>query len=300
MQNSPQPVLSHENIESKIHSCPQLASLKQLKSSLNSLVNADQTYTSQIADVIRRDPSLTTRLLKLVNSAFFGLSQRITSIEDAVFYLGLKRIRELSISTPIIDDLQALKISNTQVNWQHLWTHSLGVAIMTRELISAAKVQVEGECDYIAGLVHNIGKVVFASTFPSIFNTVCNQSASTPEAFASIERDFLGWDHARIGASYLRKHQLPDSVVEATEFHHSPEEAPHVPQLAAAIQIADTLTRFIGIQSIEKVDTVARDSWKSMPAWNMLFNEETPLDPFTESTLHQKLDQLPMLVHGMA
>ena len=97
-----------ELIARKIEGAPRLASLRSIGAALSELVYAENSFTSQIAEVIRRDPSLTSRLLKLVNSVFFGLSQRVNNIEEAIFYLGLRQIRELAMATPIIEDFERL------------------------------------------------------------------------------------------------------------------------------------------------------------------------------------------------
>src|SRR5512146_1225514 len=86
------PLERHE-IQSRLEACPRLPSLRSIDSALRELLSADQRYTQQIADVIRRDPSLTARLLRLVNSVYYGLSTPVSNLEEAVLYLGLRQIR---------------------------------------------------------------------------------------------------------------------------------------------------------------------------------------------------------------
>jgi HD-like signal output (HDOD) protein len=109
--------------------------LSTIDSALKELLVADQRYTSQIAEIIRRDPSLTARLLRLVNSVYYGVSQRITNIEEAVFYLGVRQIRQLAMVTPIIEDFQKLA-GNRAYPWREFWRHCIGTALMTREVIA--------------------------------------------------------------------------------------------------------------------------------------------------------------------
>src|SRR5271168_3795963 len=92
--------LSRSQIESRLNSCTCLPSLGSIGDALKQLLEADQRYTSQIAEIIRRDPSLTARLLRLVNAVHYGLSKRVRSIDEAVFYLGLRQIRQLAMVTP--------------------------------------------------------------------------------------------------------------------------------------------------------------------------------------------------------
>src|SRR5262249_36856040 len=134
------------------------------------LLSADQRYTNQISEVIRRDPSLTARLLRLVNSVYYGLSSPVNSIEEAVFYLGIRQIRQLAMVTPVIEDFQKLT-GRTNFAWREFWQHCIGVAIMAREVISAVQVP-QDEADYVAGLVHDVGKIVMAATFPRHFTEI--------------------------------------------------------------------------------------------------------------------------------
>src|ERR1700750_1800756 len=89
---------SDAEITKRIDACPKLASLQSINRALAGLVNSEQSFNSQIAEIIRRDPSLTARLLRMVNSVYFGLTAKVNNIEEAVFYLGLRQIRELSMA----------------------------------------------------------------------------------------------------------------------------------------------------------------------------------------------------------
>src|SRR5580658_10481258 len=145
---------SDAEIQRRIDACPKLASLQSINRALASLVNSDQSLTSQIAEIIRRDPSLSSRILRMVNSVYFGLSAQISDIEDAVFFLGLRQLRELSIATPVIEDLEKLQSSAfPPEQWKALWSHSIGTAIITREILASAPITVDDEIDYLVGLL---------------------------------------------------------------------------------------------------------------------------------------------------
>ena len=125
--------LTREQIELRLRHCPRLPSLGSINSALRELLNADQRYTTQVAEIIRRDPSLTARVLRLVNSVYYGLSTPVNSIEEAVFYLGVRHIRQLVMVTPIIEDFQKLA-GQAPFPWREFWQHCIGTAILTREV----------------------------------------------------------------------------------------------------------------------------------------------------------------------
>src|SRR5260221_11383841 len=95
-------------IDGGVMGCARLPSLRSIESALRELLNSDHRNTHQISEVIRRDPSLTARLLQLVNSVYYGLATPINNIEEAVFYLGVRQIRQLAMVTPVIEDFQKL------------------------------------------------------------------------------------------------------------------------------------------------------------------------------------------------
>src|SRR6056300_1257269 len=150
--NSPYPPkpLSDFLLIERINQCPQLASLKSINNTLSELLDSDKSFMSQIAEVIKLDPSLTTRVLDLVNSIFFGSSgkEKISGVEEASIFLGLNRIKELLVATPIIEDVVDLGKDIKSFPWENFWKHSIGTAIFTREILSLAKVNYEDETDY--------------------------------------------------------------------------------------------------------------------------------------------------------
>ena len=171
--------LTRAQIEQRLKHCPRLPSLSSINSALRELLNADQRYTSQVAEIIRRDPSLTARLLRLVNSVYYGLSTPVNNIEEAVFYLGVRQIRQLVMVTPIIEDFQKLA-GKTLFPWRDFWQHCIGTAILTREVVGSLRAP-NDEVDYVAGLVHDVGKIAMAAACPEHFEAI-HQPSAEPSA----------------------------------------------------------------------------------------------------------------------
>ncbi len=170
---TPVPRYSDAEIRRRIAACPQLASLQSINRELRELIRSDGSLNSQIAGIIRRDPSLSARLLRMVNSVYFGLSTRVNNIEEAVFFLGLRQIRELSLATPVIEELEQFQPSSSVIlPWKQLWAHSIGTATLTREILASTSLHIDDDTDYLGGLLHNIGKVVMAYSFPEEVATV--------------------------------------------------------------------------------------------------------------------------------
>src|SRR5215471_1274134 len=200
--------LDLKEIESQLALCPSLPSLGSINKALQGLLHAEQRFSAQISEIIRRDPSLTSRLLRLVNSVYYGLTTPVNSIEEAVFYLGVRQIRQLAVVTPIIEDFQRLS-RQCSFPWREFWQHCIGTAILTREVVSSVQSPPD-ESDYLAGLVHDVGKIVMAWTFPDHFAEIHRQATSGTRELTEIESQVLGIDHSELGARYLERHRLPD------------------------------------------------------------------------------------------
>jgi HD-like signal output (HDOD) protein len=294
--------LTDEIIKKRIEGAPRLASLRSINMALSELVYAENSFTSQIAEIIRRDPSLTSRLLKLVNSVFFGLSQRVNNIEEAIFYLGLRQIRELALATPIIEDFDKLDSGFDKNSWHKLWQHSIGTGILTREILSIAGVKFEDDTDYIVGLVHNVGKIVCASVFPDEFSKIQEITCNSTEEVCKLEKDLIGWDHAAIGAYFLEKHHLGPEIVEPVRYHNTPGQAEEegYMQTAAAVQIADHMARSVGIEGLENTEKPEEGSWTELEGWKILFEELDEEDvEVKKSALETTINRLPKVLKGM-
>lgn len=295
----PDPLLRTE-IESRIQNCARLPSLRSIDSALRELLNADHSFISQISEVIGRDPSLTARLLRLVNSVYFSLGSTVNSIDEAVFYLGVRKIRQLALATPIIDDFSKLAGKANLFPWRKFWQHCIATAILARELSST--VDGDGdEADYVCGLVHDVGKIVMASVFSEHFAEVNFRVQAGETDRRKVELAVLGLDHCEVGAIYLQQHKLPTQMVEAARFHHDPEQAANHPKVVAAVHIANSLARSSSTGNSGHPLMPGEVAWTELEAWNILL----PGDPErlernqAIKAMQRALGRLPGIVEGL-
>ena len=179
--------LGRGEIQAQLARCPSLPSLGSINKALQELLLTEQRYTAQIAEIIRRDPSLTSRLLRLVNSVYYGLTTPVNSISKkrcstsahtAITATGHGHARYRGFSTPH----PPVQFSLAQACWQHC----IGTAILTREVTSHVPGPTE-DTDYVAGLVHDIGKIVMAWAFPDHFAEIHRQALAGTTALSEIE-----------------------------------------------------------------------------------------------------------------
>jgi HD-like signal output (HDOD) protein len=290
--------LKISEIQAQLARCPSLPSLGSINKALQGLLVNDQRYTAQIAEIIRRDPSLTSRLLRLVNSVYFGLTTPVNSIEEAVFYLGVRQIRQLAMVTPVIEDFQRL---TRQCNfpWREFWQHCIGSAILTREITTHVPGPSE-DSDYVAGLVHDVGKIVMAWTFPDYFAEIHRQALPGTRALSEIEEEILGVNHSELGAFYLERHRLPELMIHSARFHHCPEKAPQFNHVIASVQLADLLLRAEGIGCSGNYVTVTREECFAAPVWNQLLAKTPEAEQaLVKAALSRTLEEIPNMLEGM-
>ena len=294
LERVPRP-LSPREIRSRLEVCPKLPSLRSIHGALNELLSNEQRYAGQIGEVIRRDPGLTTRLLKLVNSAYYGLSQKVSNLEESVFYVGIRQIRELAAMTPVIEDFK--KVAGNQADsWRAFWQHCIAVASLTRDLLAAIHHK-EDDTDYVAGLIHDVGWLAMATAFPEHFAEIRRRHASGTSAMAAAELSVLGVRHTEIGAFYLECQDLAPSLVNAARFHHHPAAAGDDAQLASAVQIADLLASKSGLGQGDDLAYETEDAWLYAPGWEILFGPNSRMErEFAQNTLRRSVERLPFLL----
>jgi putative nucleotidyltransferase with HDIG domain len=290
--------MGRQEILSQLSRCPSLPSLGSINKALQGLLLVEHRYTAHIAEIIRRDPSLTSRLLRLVNSVYYGLSTPVNSIEEAVFYLGVRQIRQLAMVTPVIEDFQRLA-RQCDFPWREFWQHCIGVAILTREVTTSINVQTD-DSDYVAGLVHDVGKIVMAWTFPDHFAEIHRQAAAGARDLVEIETEILGIDHCELGALYLERHHLPELMVNSARHHHHPEQAKQFPQVIAAVQIADLLLRSEKMGFSGNHREVTRDECFTASGWKVLLPGSREAEHgIARASLSRTLEQMPQMLDGL-
>lgn len=293
-------MLSELELRQRIEACPKLASLRSIHGALADLLRNHHSQAGQFAEIIARDPSLTARLLRMVNSVYFGLGTQVGTIEDAVLYLGLRQIRSLALATPVLEDMSAMGADGPQVSWRDFWLHTLACAFATRDLLNHSDVTIDDDTDYITGLLQNVGKVVIAKVFPAEFAQLTQSVYENEAQVLAAERALLGWDHAAIGAYYLESHKIPAEIVEAVRFHHDPLQAPARKHLAAATHLADGYARLAGLSGgVELRPAPTEDELIAAPSAALLWGDDLAARTAQMRPLADSMRRLPELVNAL-
>lgn len=218
-------LLGNAQLHQTIASIKQLPSLPALYTQIIRELNAPDASLKKIGEIISRDLAMTAKLLQLVNSAYFALPYRISSPAHAVSLLGMNTIKSLVLSTQIFEQFNRRIIA---FDIDHLWQHSFIVGTFARNFAAMSYTDSTTSDDaFVAGLLHDLGKLILANSFPKEYHAVVARIGSTKCSFLEAERSILGTTHAEIGAYLLGLWGFGAPVVEAVAFHHQPGTCIH-------------------------------------------------------------------------
>jgi len=177
------------------------------------------TSAKDIVQVIESDPVMTIKILKVINSAFYGLPQKITSIQRSVVHIGLNTIKNLALSIAAIGMLKSN--NKADFNTQEFLLHSMTTASLCRILAERTGIsKVESSDFFVAGLLHDFGKIVLAEFDPDNFKLALEKSSEQQIPLYITELEFLGTSHAQVGKLLAERWELDQALVTAIDHHH--------------------------------------------------------------------------------
>lgn len=198
----------------------------------------DGTF-EDIGRVISNDPALAARLLKIVNSAFYGMSAKVETIPHALMIIGSDQLSELALATSVVSKFKG--IPKELFDLKGFWIHSLGCGIAAR-LIAAHKSHEHPEKLYLAGMLHDIGKLVLLKENPEVYqNVLVKANQSEDKSLLQVEKEALHYTHAQVGGILLKEWRLPPGLSNAVNYHHEPLKAKTHGREASIVHVADFL-----------------------------------------------------------
>jgi putative nucleotidyltransferase with HDIG domain len=174
-----------------------------------------------LVKVIDHDPVLTMKILKVANSAYFGLSRKIVSINHAVVYLGLNTVKHVALAIAAIGSLP--RENNADFDMDNFLLHSLTTAVLTRSLARQLRIpEIEAANFFVTGLLHDIGQVVYAQFKPNEFKKALHEARNTGQCLEALEEKHIGHSHSEVGAVLCESWDFPEDMVAAIRMHHMP------------------------------------------------------------------------------
>lgn len=233
--------MDKSKIKELIVKIEKLPTLPVVVTRVNAMVQNPKTSAREVGAAIATDPSLSAKVLRLVNSAYFGFPSQISSISHATTILGFNAIQNLALSATVFQ-LFRDDGSEELFDRRAFWEHSLGVGVLARLLSDKVKYPDKEEA-FTAGLIHDVGKIVLDQFVHEEFKTVIDLAKAKDMVLCEAETQLLGLNHANVGYILSQKWNLPKKLQDPLAYHHMCGLSKYNPQLTALIHFSDILCR---------------------------------------------------------
>lgn len=242
------PTNSLVTIEQLIAEAEDLAALPQVVMQVIDLTMDPKATAADVEKIVGTDQALAGRILALANSSYYGLPRRISSLREAVVFLGFKAIRNLAMAITTFN-LFLGKSDSASLARRGLWRHSMDTAqcarIVASHLHPSDREAFGTDEAYTCGLLHDIGKLALDKSRPALFTSIAETARAHGVRFHDIEEKALPWTHSQLGMALAARWNLPAHVCETIGFHHTPLAAQLNPHLTAAVSLANEIAHFL-------------------------------------------------------
>ncbi|TCK61878.1 HDOD domain-containing protein [Seleniivibrio woodruffii] len=237
-----------------------LASFPDIYYKIKDVLSNPASSASHMADVVEKDTSLSAKLLKIVNSAFYSFPSRIDSIRRAITIIGTKELGTLAVGISAIEAFKGIPVELT--NMKKFWRHSIACGVFAR-LLGTHIDEVSTERLFVSGLLHDIGRLVIFRTLPEESAYTLFLAHKLNKSLADIEYEVLGFDHSDVGALLLEKWKFPTQLVKNVKFHHGVKNV-HIE--ASITSAADCMAVTFGspVTSSFIAPSISKDVWDSL------------------------------------
>ncbi|MBI2922139.1 MAG: HDOD domain-containing protein [Planctomycetes bacterium] len=253
-----------ERIRKVVDRISGLPTLPVILSAINKLMVNPRTSAKEVAQLISSDPAITSKVLRVVNSSFYGFPNRISTVTHAIVILGFNTIKSIVLSTSIFD---ALKKPGKYAAFDRaaFWRHSIGVGACSRVLAKRLGFTALEEF-FIAGLLHDIGKIILDTYLSEDFHRILQKARETDGLLYEAEQEVLGVSHADLGGWLLERWNLSAGLVATVAHHHNPSLAGENLRAAAIVHFGDIVARalLIGSGGDRRIPPVSDAAWTAL------------------------------------
>ena len=257
----------------------EISSLPTIHFRLEEAINNPKKSMSDIAKVIREDPGLTARLLRIVNSAFYNFPSKVETISQAVTIVGTQQLSALALATSVMKMFNG--IQSNLVSMDSFWRHSVACGLAARVLATMRRDN-NAERFFVAGLLHDVGRLILYTKLTDRSREILLRARTAPMLLYEAEREALGFTHAVVGGLLLQTWKLPTSLEEIVMFHHNPMSATRFPMETAIVHLADIVVHAMDLGSSGETFIPPLDS----TAW-----EKLGLHPSVLGSVEEQIDR---------
>ncbi|MDD5675322.1 MAG: HDOD domain-containing protein [Chitinivibrionales bacterium] len=268
---------SLSSLQATISKITTIPTLPTVITRISKLLQNPQTSAEEIGKVITTDQALTTKVLKLVNSAFYGFPGKIGTITHAIVILGFSTVANIVLTASILDVFRRKSNEGAAFDMEKFWLHSIATGAAAQAIAKFIGSSQKEEC-FIAGLIHDIGKIILCQYQPAAFDQVLQDAQQKQILFYESEKAQFDVTHQEIGGMLAEHWNLPAALTAAIKYHHIPSTSRDFFSVTAIVHCADIFVRAmdVGNGGDEKIPCMAE------VAWNNLGLENVPLPTLIE------------------
>jgi putative nucleotidyltransferase with HDIG domain len=242
------PEIERERIIEILERAPEILTLPSIVNDILDVVSRKTSSSTDLTNIIESDPALTTRILAVANSAYYGFVKKISTISHAVVVLGFQEIQNIALSMSVVHlfDRKGSEFS------ENLWRHSFAVGVGTRMIAQYLSRKIDGKY-FVSGLLHDVGKIFLSQYLPELFGKLLSAMDEKDNclSYHTLEERIFGITHAEVGEILLTAWMFPSDIVNAVSSHHTPSQAKMDPVFSFCIHLADLLCTIKGITPLK-------------------------------------------------
>ncbi len=234
---------SATNILGLVNSTIELPTMPEVLAKLNEVMARVDTSAADVAKVVGADPAVATNILRIVNSAYYGLQVRVSSVSLAISVMGFNMTKKVALKAAVFSSFGKRREKIQHFDPAQFWKHAVFVGVAARALASNSSTfdDMHPEDAYIAGLLHDIGKIIMMEKAAPRYLAMLRKAVAQNRPDTEIEKEDFGFTHADVGSVLAIKWSLPEDLAIAIRYHHAPAKDPFHRSLSSLIHLADHL-----------------------------------------------------------
>lgn len=249
------------NILGLVNNTIELPTMPEVLLKLNEVIGNADASAADVAKVVSKDPAVSTNILRIVNSAYYGLQVRVSSVSLAVSVMGFNMTKKVALKAAVFSSFGKRREKIQHFDPLAFWRHAIFTGVAARTLAANAHAfgDVHPEDIYIAGLLHDIGKIILMEKAAPRYLAMLRRAVQEQRAETAVEAEDFGFTHADVGSVLAIKWSLPEDLAIAIRYHHSPSRDPFHRSLSSLIHLADQLAWQAGSPSTVGTTLAAMD-----------------------------------------
>ncbi len=230
---------------------------------VNRVLRDDTATIERVGETIERDPALTSKILRLANSSYYGLSYHIDTLAKAITVLGFNTVRNLAVTISLFKIFD--KSIPFSLDFKGLWQHSLGCAIASKALTNKKKDPILQEKTFIYGMLHDIGNLIISENLPAEMGMIMERLGRNKTlTLYEVEKEILSFTHSDVGAFVAERWHFPPELTDTIRLHHNPEIAKKHHETVYAVYAGNQIAKALklGKSISEKVENINPRTWE--------------------------------------